>query len=286
MYCSPLPPATKYSFAAAGIFQLQHQTIKPLIMITRITTILMAAAVACSCKKSNADTTTPTTPTTPTVGTNVPAVYAKVYGATQIYIENGFVVFKSTALPDHKSPYYTGTAWAATKYEAYNGSNGAFVFNPNRIAQFSMTFKVPLHAAPAASPQATPGGPIGIAVNGVPFFNQYAAGGSPLTGEINSFDQYNGHPQQQGQYHYHVEPLYLTATKGSSALMGFLLDGYPVYGPMENGATITNANLDAYHGHTGVTADYPGGTYHYHFTAASPYLNGNGFYGTAGTVSQ
>jgi hypothetical protein len=34
-----------------------------------------------------------------------------------------------------------------------------------------------------------------------------------------------------------------------------------------------------------VTADYPGGIYHYHITLEDPYINGNGFYGNAGTVS-
>jgi hypothetical protein len=55
---------------------------------------------------------------------------------------------------------------------------------------------------------------------------------------------------------------------------------------MENGALIANSNLDAYHGHTSVTADYPNGIYHYHVTASDPYINGNGFYGTPGTVTQ
>ncbi|MCB0697211.1 MAG: YHYH protein, partial [Chitinophagaceae bacterium] len=121
---------------------------------------------------------------------------------------------------------------------------------------------------------------------GVPFYNQYAAGGSPLTGEINSFDQYNGHPQQMGDYHYHVEPLYLTAAKGKDALMGFLADGFPVYGPEENGKTLTSSDLDSYHGHSGATADYPDGIYHYHLSADAPYLNGDGYFGTPGTITQ
>jgi hypothetical protein len=79
----------------------------------------------------------------------------------------------------------------------------------------------------------------------------------------------------------------LTTVKATkSSLLGFLLDGFPVYGPMENGVAITNSMLDAYHGHTLATADYPSGIYHYHITDADPYLNGSGFYGTAGTVTQ
>ena len=201
-----------------------------------------------------------------------------------MYTEGNYVVIKTKDLPDHKSPYYQGTQWESTKYEAYNGTNPNYVTNPNRIAQQSITFKIPMNPIAASSPQATPLGPIGISLNGVPFFNQYAAGRMPLTNEINSFDQYGGH--QQGQYHYHAEPFWLTTNKGKDALLGFLLDGFPVYGPTENGHTITNSDLDAYHGHTGSTADYPNGIYHYHITSNDPYINGNGFYGTPGTVSQ
>jgi len=231
-----------------------------------------------ACKKSSDDAGT--------TNAAVPAVFAKFNSSVTIYTEGNFVVLKSNGLPDHKSPYYQGTAWAATLYEAYNGTNPAFAINPNRIAQQNFVFKIPINPTVATAHAATPGGPIGISINGVPLFNQYAAMNAPLTNEINSFDQYNGHPQQSGQYHYHIEPLYLTAQKGKNALLGFLLDGFPVYGPLENGTTITSSMLDAYHGHSHATADYPNGIYHYHVTADGPYINGAGFYGTAGTVTQ
>lgn len=216
--------------------------------------------------------------------TNIPAPYDKIYGATDMYIDGNYLVIVTNGLPDHKSPYYDNTQWESTRYEAYNGS-GTFMQNPNTIAEQNLTFRIPLNPTMASTHSATPGGPMGVAINGVPFFNQYAAGNQPLTSEIVSFDQYNGHPQQDGQYHYHLEPYYITAIKGSDALLGFLLDGFPVYGPMENGNLITDAELDAYHGHTSVTADYPNGIYHYHVTSAAPYINGDGFYGTPGTVT-
>ncbi len=240
--------------------------------------LILPAFIACDKEHNSA-------PVASTADT-IPAVYKKIYGAMDMYIDGNSIVIKTNSLPDHKTPYYQGTQWAATKYEAYNGSNPNFMINPNRVAAVNLSFRIPLHPSMATNHQATPGGPIGVSVNGVPFFNQYAAMGSPLTNEVNSFDQYNGHPQMQGQYHYHVEPLYLTATKGSSGLLGFLLDGFPVYGPVENGTTITNAGLDMYHGHVAATADYPNGIYHYHITSTDPYINGNGFYGTAGTVTQ
>jgi hypothetical protein len=240
--------------------------------------LLLSAIIFLSCKKDETDNTN-----NPTA---VPDVYKKIYGATDMYVDGNYVVIKSNGLPDHKSPYYQNTQWAAARYEAYNGSNPQFQLNPNRIAQFSFTFRIPLQPAESATKPATPLGAIGVSLNGVPFYNQYAAGNMPLTNEVNSFDQYNGHPQMQGQYHYHFEPAWLTSMKGKNALLGFLLDGFPVYGPLENNATHTSADLDAYHGHFGVTSDYPNGIYHYHFTSDAPYLNGNGFYGTPGTVSQ
>ncbi|UAY52897.1 YHYH protein [Ferruginibacter albus] len=243
-------------------------------MLKRFCYLLPAALfVIASCSKNNTTTST------------VPDVYKKIYGASDIYVDGDYVIIKSTGLPDHKSPYYQGTQWS-DKYEAYNGTNPNWNQNPNKIAQFNYTFKIPLHPAEASTHASTPGGPIGVSLNGVPFFNQYAAMNAPLTNEINSFDQYGGHPQQQGGYHYHVEPYYLTTTKGDTSLLGFLLDGFPVYGPVENNKTITDADLDAYHGHFGVTADYPNGIYHYHTTTESPYINGSGFYGTEGTVTQ
>lgn len=160
------------------------------------------------------------------------------------------------------------------------------MLSPNTIATTNLTFRIPLHPAKASKVQATPLGPIGVSLNGVPFYNQYAANYQPLTMEINTLDQYNGHPQMMGGYHYHLEPTWLTAQYGKHVLLGFLLDGFPVYGPLENNSTITNAALDDCHGHTHATADYGDGIYHYHITAEAPYLNGSGFYGSPGTVAQ
>lgn len=239
--------------------------------------IISSLITAASCKK---DTVTDTGSGSTTT---LPDVYKKIYGASSAYVEGNFVVIKSTGIPDHKSPYYATTD---SRYEAYNGSNPSFMLNPNRIATQNYTFKIPLNPAEASSKTNTSGGAIGVSLNGVPFFNQYAAMNAPLTNEINGFDQYYGHPQQSGAYHYHIEPIYLTTTKGKDVLLGFLLDGFPVYGPIENGATVSNAGLDAYHGHKHATTDYPGGIYHYHITAADPYINGNKYFGTPGTVTQ
>jgi hypothetical protein len=215
------------------------------------------------------------------------AAYQKLFSTPSFgstvnrYQDGDFMVVETNDIPNHKSPYFGS---GDSRYEA--DSSSGFKQNPNSIEAQTLTFRIPVNPTPAANPSATPLGPIGVSLNGVPFYNQYAAGGTPLTTEIVSFDQYDGHPQQTDQYHYHIEPLALTAQFGEDALLGFLLDGYPVYGPEEDGVTLTSADLDAYHGHFKATADFPGGIYHYHVTADSPYINGDGFYGVPGTVSQ
>ncbi|MFN8357059.1 MAG: YHYH protein [Spirosomataceae bacterium] len=247
-----------------------NRMIKPFLGSLLVLGVLMAC-----------QTNSEVSPTTTT--TDLPSVFKKFNSTVQISLDGNYVVIKSDGIPDHKSPYFGKTD---ARYEAYNGTNTKFQINPNSIQTQSLTFRIPLNPTKAASSSATPLGPIGVALNGVPFFNQYAGPNQPLTNEINSFDQYGGHPQQTGQYHYHVEPLYLTKTKGTSVLLGFLLDGFPVYGPTENGKLVANSDLDAYHGHFHATEDYPNGIYHYHITAQDPYINGSGFYGTAGTVSK
>ncbi len=218
----------------------------------------------------------------------VPKVFSKIYGASSIANDGEYITIKTNGVPDHKSPYFANSD---SLYEIFNGSTfegNTFRRNPNRIISQSYTFRIPLNPKEDFRHTATRLGPIGVALNGVPLFNQYAGpNNQELTFEIASFDKYNGHPQRMGMYHYHVEPIYLTSVKSAkSGLLGFLLDGFPVYGPLEeNNKKVINDDLDVFHGHSHTTIDYPKGIYHYHFTAEAPYLNGNGYYGTSGTIS-
>jgi signal peptidase I len=244
--------------------------------------IVLSIAFLAACNESDSSVNPDSS-----ISTEVPAIFKKIYGAQSITLEGDYVVIKSNGMPDHKSIYY---ATNNALYETFSGKtfgDNSFKKNPNSISSQSLTFKIPVNPKKASSASATPLGPIGVSLNGVPFYNQYAGPNQPLTSEITSFDQYYGHPQQSGQYHYHVEPIYLTKVKATkSSLLGFLLDGFPVYGPEENGKAVSNSDLDAYHGHSHVTADYPGGIYHYHITNVDPYINGSGFYGTPGTTTK
>ena len=249
-----------------------------------VSLLFITTVIILSCSSSASEEEDIEDPDVIPVGYNITPILSKFDNIDAVtYAVNGnTVTFTTTDLPNHTSPYWDASH---SLYEDYNGDNPNWRQNPNSIGEQNITFTMPLNPKEATNKSATPMGPIGISRNGVVFFNQYAAGDAALTNEINSFDQNLGHPTGRDQYHYHIEPTFLTSTFGADAFLGLLADGFPVYGPKENGTTITNADLDDYHGHTTATVDFPDGIYHYHITNEDPYLNGSGFFGTAGTIS-
>jgi hypothetical protein len=255
-----------------------------------MTLLAVAAAMgqACSDSVSSASPTAPTTtaatattttpatetPTTPTTPTGTAAVYARFGGSVSVEVGATEATLRTTDTPDHTSPYWgVGSA-------LYEAPHSGMRINPHRIATQSIVMRVTLSPA-VASPSDTPLGAIGVATNGVVFFNHYAAGRSPLHDEIVSFDRQNGHPSPSNQYHYHMEPYWLTSAN-KSALIGVLLDGFPVYGPLDRDGS-TPSDLDVCHGHVTPTAEFPNGMYHYHANTAAPYISGC-FRGTRGTI--
>ncbi len=259
------------------------KTMKHIVKINLLLALCIMAFIACSSDNNN-NTSTTDDDGVSTTNYDITPILSKFNGTGLSYSVNGnTVTFTTENLPDHTSPY-----WPTNNplYEAYNGTNSNFNQNPNDIATQNITISMPLNPVEASNHEATALGAIGVSLNGVVFYNQYAGpNNQALTNEIDSFDQWLGHPQPQGAYHYHIEPTWLTAEFGEEAFLGLLADGFPVYGPIENGVSITNADLDEYHGHTSVTEDFPNGIYHYHITSEDPYINGNGFYGTPGNIS-
>jgi hypothetical protein len=123
-------------------------------------------------------------------------------------------------------------------------------------------------------------GPIGVAINGVPFYNPYNAEGQDAA-KNEVFDECCGHPDQLGRYHYHIYSKCVhTSFKDEegkhSSLIGYAFDGYAIYGPNgDNGKP--PADLDECNGHE----DKEHG-YHYHVTSKFPYIIG----GYRGVVDQ
>jgi hypothetical protein len=93
-------------------------------------------------------------------------------------------------------------------------------------------------------------------------------------------DACGGHPERTGTYHYHAISSCLlkgARTNTHSALAGYALDGFPIYGPRgTGGALLSNARLDVCHGHAHVVTlrGKRVQTYHYHATLEYPYTLG------------
>ncbi len=154
--------------------------------------------------------------------------------------------------------------------------------NPNRIRVQDFHFRLPIEPKLADSITRVPMGPIGMALNGVVFFNPFEAGG------MNAIEGYSevwldsccGHPQQTGVYHYHKYPSCVKSPfaddgRRHSPVLGFAFDGFPVHGPYEQSGVKAkdlkgDRALDVCNGHTD-----PARGYHYHVTPGRfPYLIG------------
>lgn len=160
--------------------------------------------------------------------------------------------------------------------------------NPNSIIIQDFTFRLPLRPKLAGKITTAPMGPIGVAVNGVVFFNPFEFGSkNAVQGYAEVWlDSCCGHPQQSGVYHYHKYPACVKSPfkdggDGHSPLIGFAFDGFPVYGPYETEETMAkdlkgDAALDVCNGHERAKRGY-----HYHVTPNKfPYILG----GYAGVV--
>lgn len=208
------------------------------------------------------------------------AILAKFTGNVQAFVDGDRIVVRTDSVPNHGSPYFgTGDA-------RYEQPHAGMVVNPNHIAEQNLEFRIPANPTVTASGGETRLGPIGVALNGVSFFNQYAGrtatGWQALDNEIATFDSHNGHPTGTHLYHYHFEPVFLTAAD-KAALIGVMMDGFPIYGPNDpDGAPAVD--LDECNGHTHATAEFPEGIYHYHATTEYPYLVGC-YRGQSGTVT-
>lgn len=190
-----------------------------------------------------------------------------------ITLGRGFFTFQSNGLPSHSRPAF----YAVPQGPVVNGTNARAIPDPSRAQAVSV--QIPTKPRRLKAPVATGLGPIGVLISGAVLFNPYEAGGTPALAsnftvrspggyDAPFIDGCNGHPQQQGMYHYHGLPPCVTAqldgTSGPSHIIGFALDGYPIYGDRNiKGKQIGAGKLDACNGITSRTPEFPQGIYHY-----------------------
>jgi YHYH protein len=185
-------------------------------------------------------------------------------------VEDGKRLFTTNDLPSHP----TGTFPIGREEEAYK-----YDPNPHRIKAQEFAFQLPLDPILASEPSCVPGA-IGVLTTGSALFNALDAPGRDAVAHETQ-DLCQGHPQPAGVYHYHNVSVCVAdnraETGGHSDLVGYLIDGFGIYGRYgEGGKLLTSADLDECHGHAhdilwnGKTASM----YHYHATWDFPYTAG------------
>jgi len=160
---------------------------------------------------------------------------------------------------------YTSTAvYIKTKDLAGDYTMGP-ANNPNDPGAQNFTFKIPMSPSQQTGTKtAVPtGGSVGLAVNGVVLYgnrsaDSYNTGTGTNNGsgggvwhcdawvtEQNSMDTSgNGHSDGAKKYHYHANPrtLYTDPSTAHSPIIGYAIDGYPVYGPFGYSSPLNSAS--------------------------------------------
>lgn len=148
--------------------------------------------------------------------------------------------------------------------------------NPNEISEQLISFELPLNPKAASSASCVPMGIIGVATNGVAIYNALDADGrDAVAHEVQ--DICDGHPQGQGEYHYHGPSDCLPNQTENNKLVGYALDGYGIYSMYDaEGKEITNEDLGACHGKTSriVWNGEEVEMFHYVLTREYPYTIG------------
>ena len=187
--------------------------------------------------------------------------------AFTITLEGDTRLLQTNDLPDHP----TGVFPIAPSDDAY-----AYDRNPNRITEQALIM-LPANPTPANIASCLAPGAVAVLDSGVVVYDALDA----LTRDAvahETQDGCQGHPQIEGQYHYHsLSECIDDAGEGHSARVGYAMDGFGLYGVRgEDGAPLTNTDLDECHGHTH-EIEWDGQMvtmYHYHATYEYPYTVG------------
>jgi hypothetical protein len=164
-------------------------------------------------------------------------------------------------LPSHS----TGVFPISSKDPAYTYDR-----NPNSIKAQNLTYS--LSNKPTFSTLTCMGGQVGVMLTGVALFNGFDAGGRDA-GAWEIQDGCGGHPEKQGEYHYHTLSSCIKDI-GVNTVIGYALDGFPITGPKvgENNI-LTTTDLDECHGLSSeiVLGGKKVTSYHYVMTQDFPY---------------
>jgi hypothetical protein len=185
---------------------------------------------------------------------------------------NGNRIITGNALPDHPTGVFPiDSASVAFQYDR----------NPNIITNHTVSYTFPAIPQIASTPDCVTFGPSGIALSGSAIYHGASTLGNDAAAH-EMLDRFGGHTDGTERYHYHyiaedLENHIDPPTAGHSGLMGYMMDGFGIYGPRgEDGEILTSADLDECHGHThsvlwdGEMIEI----YHYHWSYDFPYTIG------------
>lgn len=182
---------------------------------------------------------------------------------------NGNRVITGNALPDHPTGIFPISP-GSLAYQ-YDG-------NPNVISEHEVIYSFAQIPEIAQESSCVGFGPSGISLSGSAIYHGASTLGNDAAAH-EMLDRFGGHTDGTERYHYHFPSQDLQDhihphSSGHSALMGYMLDGFGIYGPYgEDGELLTSTELDECHGHThsvlwdGQMIDL----YHYHWTYDFPY---------------
>ena len=178
-------------------------------------------------------------------------------------------------LPNHQTAKFPDTV----------GTQG---YNPSYIQEHDYVYRFPLEPKPYAKAVSMTDrdangalnmGTVGIAVNGVAFYNPFDAG---MQDASSIMDRCCGHPSPDNRYHYHKYPIcvntpFVDKGNGHSPVIGFALDGLPLYGPYEEMDIMAKDSkehpLNSFNAHWDKSRGW-----HYHVTPGKfPYIIGGYF---------
>jgi hypothetical protein len=208
----------------------------------------------------------------------------------------GDLVEDDTLRPDNVTIQFDGAAMIVHARNLPNHPTAKFPSppdssdrNPNYIQEHDYTYRIPLEPQRDAASRAMdhnnanralPMGPIGIAINGVVFYNPFDAGMQDAT---DLMDRCCGHPSPDNRYHYHKYPVcvkspFVDEGKEHSPPIGWAFDGLAIHGPYEAEGVMAKDSkenpLDAFNVHRD-----PDRGWHYHVTPGRfPYIIG-GYWG-------
>mgnify|MGYP000353794455 CR=1 FL=1 len=153
--------------------------------------------------------------------------------------------------------------------------------NPNIITAHEVLYVFPAIPEVATSPSCVTYGPSGISLSGSAIYHGASTLGNDAAAH-EMLDRFGGHTDGTETYHYHyladdLEDHIHPHETGHSGLMGYMLDGFGIYGPHgEDGEILSSKDLDECHGHTHPVL-WDGemiNLYHYHWTYDFPYTIG------------